>query len=165
MTVTSTPEDGLPVAELVRRRREEQAAIQEKVMLASLRRQERLALGFARRLKGELVSIFAATEKDLSAMASRMKEDLDREQEETRRRIRHPWLPLILGAALVLAIQATVHCGPELARWLQERRILGLAGAEVLTREDGRRWIRFPRGTNYALEEGADALFIRIPEG
>ena len=48
---------------------------------------------------------------------------------------------------------------------LQERRILGLAGAEVLTREDGRRWIRFPRGTNYALEEGADALFIRIPEG
>lgn len=170
MTRNSTPGGGSPLDEQIRRRREAQAEIQEQVLRRSLERCERLALASAERSSAALATIYRDTERTLSDMASSMIGEADRELSRIRRRIRHPWLPFILGAALVLAIQAIGDHGPALSRWFSERqahhaesRILARMGAEVRTGEDGIRWLRFRSKPQPIEHDGG--WFILIPEG
>ena len=170
MTRNSTPGGGSPLDEQIRRRREAQAEIQEQVLRRSLERCERLALASAERSSAALSTIYKDTERTLSAAASRMEETLNRKLEALQRRIRHPWLPFILGAALVLAIQAIGDHGPSLSRWFSERqahhaesRILARMGAAVRTAPDGSRWLGFRSKPEPVEHDGG--WYILIPEG
>ena len=140
MTRSSTPGGGSPLDEQIRRRREAQAEIQEQVLKQSLERCERLALASAERSSAALSTIYKDTERTLSDMA--------READRELRRIRHPWLPALLGAALALAIQAAaMHWGWHLIRPQLEQQALSRSGLTMAIGPDGSRWILFPEGT------------------
>ena len=99
MTRNSMPGGGSPLDELIRRLREAQTEIQEQVLKRSLERWERLALASAERSNAALTSIYKDTERTLSDTASRVTAEADRKLNRLRRRIWHPWLPALLGAA------------------------------------------------------------------
>ena len=151
-------------------RREAQAEIQEQILKQALERCERLALASAERSSAALSTIYKDTESTLSAAALSMEETLNRKPEALQRRIWHLWLPFILGAALVLAIQEIGDHGPALSRRFSERqahhaesRILARMGAEVRTGEDGSRWLRFRSKPQLIEHDGG--WYILIPEG
>ena len=148
MKQNSTPNGGSAFNERIRRRREAQAEIQEQVLQRSLERWERLALASAERSSAALTSIYEDTERTLSATASSMTREADRELSRIRRRIRHPWLPALLGAALALAIQApAMYWGWSLIRPLLEQQALTRSGLTIAIDSAGSRWIRFPAGS------------------
>ena len=148
MKRNSTPSSGSAFNERIRQRREAQAEIQEQVLRRSLLRWERLALASAERSNAALITIYADTERTLSATASRVTAEADRKLNHLRRRIWHPWLPALLGAASLLVIQAaTLHWGWDLIRPQLEQQALNRSGLTVTVSSDGRRWILFPEGT------------------
>ena len=148
MKRNSTPNSGSAFNERIRRRREAQAEIQEQVLKKSLERCEQLVLASAKRSSAALTSICKDTERTLSDTASRMTAEADRKLKRLRRRIWHPWLPALLGAASLLAAQATaVHWGWDLIRPQLEQQALNRSGLTVATDRDGGRWILFPEGT------------------
>ena len=88
------------------------------------------------------------TERTLSDTGSRMTAEADRKLNRLRRRIWHPWLPALLGAASLLVAQAAaVHWGWDLIRPQLEQQALNRSGLTVATDRDGGRWILFPEGT------------------
>ena len=148
MTRNSTPGGGSPLDKQIRRRREAQAEIQEQVLRRSLERWERLALASAERSSAALTTIYRDTEAALSDTASSMAREADRELKRLRRRIRHPWMPALLGVALTLVIQAAaMHWGWHLIRPQLEQQALNRSGLTVTIGSDGSRWILFPEGT------------------
>ena len=113
-----------------------------------LERWEQLALASAERSNAALTSICKDTERTLSDTSSRMTAEADRKLKRLRRRIWHPWLPALLGAAAVLTAQAAaMHWGRDLIRPQLERQALNRSGLTVTTGPDGSRWILFPEGT------------------
>ena len=150
MKQTSTPNGGSSVDDQLRKRRQVQAEIQEQVLLRALQRFEKHVLASARRSSDGLTTLFEDTERTLSDTASGMVEDTNRKLNRLRRRSWQPWLPFLLGAALVLAVQAAAfNWNWQLIRTQLENLALNRTGWAVRAHPDGDRWLRLPAGTEF----------------